>query len=402
MKKKIGKSICFIGIVCAALWIGIASMGSKKIVSASTQRDIFAENEEEPGVSEIADIYLSELDFDELSRRAQSGGMAEEEFPELVKQLVQGEEVLSVTGLFERLKRYFFANVSKSAVSFWELIAIGIVGSIFTVLSKSISIRQTSETGFYIAYLLLVAVLTVSYGKIAGIAESALQSTTEFTRALAPVFFVCVTAASGSASANVFYQFTIFLIAAVQEVLLGIVLPLSKVYFAVSIANYVSQRDMLSRLLRLFETIVKWLLRGLLGICVSYNFVQSLVVPAADRLQKNILIRSVGAIPGIGNKLAGVWQTMLGSGVLVKNAVGTAGILVLIGIVFAPSVKIFVSQLMYRLGAAFLQPVADKRMIRCVESSAVAVNLLFQSVICSAVLIVLSLAIVMSATNGMI
>ena len=55
--------------------------------------------------------------------------------------------------------------------------------------------------------------------------------------------------------------------------------------------------------------------------------IQGLILPAVDGLKNTAVSRTVSAIPGIGNLFGSVTDTVLGSAVLLKNAVGVCGMI---------------------------------------------------------------------------
>ena len=57
---------------------------------------------------------------------------------------------------------------------------------------------------------------------------------------------------------------------------------------------------------------------------------QGIVAPAKDRLLYGTAGRAMAMIPGIGNTVNGVSELLLGSGIMIRNCVGAAGLIVLI------------------------------------------------------------------------
>lgn len=53
-------------------------------------------------------------------------------------------------------------------------------------------------------------------------------------------------------------------------------------------------------------------------------------------------------------------QMVIGSGVLVKNTMGAAGVVILVIITLIPMMKLVILMLLYQCVAAVLQPVCDK------------------------------------------
>ena len=75
-------------------------------------------------------------------------------------------------------------------------------------------------------------------------------------------------------------------------------------------------------------------------------------------------------IPGIGHTVNGVSELLLGSGIMIRNCVGAAGLIVLIILVAVPMVQAGCMVLFYKIAAAVVEPVADKRIAGCLKGMA--------------------------------
>ena len=60
-------------------------------------------------------------------------------------------------------------------------------------------------------------------------------------------------------------------------------------------------------------------------------------------------------------------DTVLGCGVVLKNAVGLVGVIIIIGICIMPIIKLSVLTISYKLLSALVQPIADKNIVSLLE-----------------------------------
>ena len=126
----------------------------------------------------------------------------------------------------------------------------------------------------------------------------------------------------------------------------------------------------LGKMAQLFEDGIRLVLKGGLTAVMGIGVVQSLIVPARDRLSTNSIFNSISAVPGVGNTFGSAAEILLGSGILIKNSIGAAALILLLVIGMTPLLKSFCFSVMYRLTAAFLAPVADSRIAQCVQAAA--------------------------------
>ena len=96
---------------------------------------------------------------------------------------------------------------------------------------------------------------------------------------------------------------------------------------------------------------------------------------------------------GVQDNGYGQFLSMLGAALLIRNGVGTAGLLVLAILCLTPMVKLLAGGCLYRLLAAVAQPVADKRLTECVDGLGRGILLLLRIFLFTGILFFLSLAL---------
>ncbi len=347
--------------------------------------------------------YTEEIDCEEI-QKVMEDILAETsfDFKEAMESAISGESVLSKENLFNAVLKTVGQAFSTEKSMITRILVIAVIGALFVNFSNVFRSGQVADTSFFVTYLLLFSAMSVSFYNISQTASVALENLLEFMRALLPAYFVAVTFATGSSTSFVFYEISMVLVMVVEVVLVKLVIPMIHIYFVISLVNYISKEDYLSKAAELLETLIKWLLRSLLGITTGYNFIQGMVVPAAGHLKNSMVVKTARLIPGIGNAVGSVAESVLGAGILVKNAVGAVGILVIVMIISVPMIKIGFYCILYKLGAAIIQPVSDKRILECLEGAGRGGALLLYLVFAGSTLFLLTIAIIMASTNRIV
>lgn len=342
-----------------------------------------------------------EINYDEI-QEVIDNIMAYEDrikFGDYVAKLMSGEEVFSLKAIANKLIDSISGEFKAHITTFGRLISIALIAAIFTNLSMAFKNNQVSDTGYYVTYLLLFGLLISAFISTSLIATNVIGQILDFMKALVPSYFMSVAFCSGSMSSFVFYKAALIIISLVDFIIIKLVIPLINFYLIIMLANNLSKEDMLSRLAGLIESVIKWVLRSLLAAVIGYQAIQGLIVPVADQVKRSAIFKASSALPGVGNAIESVAETVIGAGVLLKNAIGVAGLVVVITICIVPIVQLIVITLIYKLSSAALQPISDKRIIECVSASAKSVEMLLQCVIVGAVLFLLSITIVAISTG---
>jgi len=320
-------------------------------------------------------------------------------FNSYITRMVNGEETFSISAVGNQLLLSIKGEIKANIGTFVSLITIALIAALFTNLSMAFKNNNVSETGYYITYLLLFGLLISSFIIASRIAATAIGSILDFMKAMVPTYFMSVAFTSGATTSLVYYEAALTLITLVDVLIIKIIIPMINFYLVIMLANNLSKEDMLSRLADLFSTAISWLLKSMLAAVIGFNAIQGLIVPVADQVKRSVFLKASEAIPGIGDALGGVTETVLGAGVLLKNAIGVAGLITILVMSAVPFLKLLMITIVYKVGCAALQPISDKRFIECISASAKSAAMLVQTVFVGAVLFLLSITIV-AVTSG--
>lgn len=320
-------------------------------------------------------------------------------FQDLMKSLMDGKlnDVLSQTG--KALKNMLMGEIESSGHMMGQILVLGIIGAVFSNFSSVFTGSQISETGFFVTYLLLFTYLAASFFTSISIVSGVVNQILGFMKVLMPAYFLAAAFAGSSATAVASYEFTLVILSTSQWLLGTVLLSLIRVYALLVMAGHIAKEDMLSKLTELLEQVVSWSLKTLVGLVLGFQMIQSMVLPYVDSLKTGALQKLVGAIPGIGQGVSSVAQMVLGSGVLIKNTIGAAGILILIILTIVPILKLVILMLFYQCVAALLQPVCDKRIISCISDMAKGHKMLLSVAISCMILFIVTIALVCASTN---
>ena len=342
---------------------------------------------------------LDEVDFTELD------GLLEEQeatrdfdFKGLVKQLISGEEI-DKERLFGTIRDAVLYEVAASRGYMLQMVLLVAAFALLYNFTNVFEHAAVTDISFYIVYMLLLALLLKSFQLISGVLSDTLGTTLDFMRALMPAFCLTMVFSTGTVTAMGFYQLTLFLLYIIEAALIYGVLPAVHIYVMLELVNHLTREEMISRLTELILRLVEWTLKFLFTLVVGINVVQGLLSPVIDGFKTTMFSKTVGMLPGLGASAGAVAEVMVGSGIIIKNGVGIAGILVVLLLCAGPLLKVGIMTLMYKLSAAVVQPIADKRMAGCINGMGEGARLLGKVLVTADVMLLLTIALVTAATT---
>lgn len=350
--------------------------------------------------SETESRLFSEFDFTEIDDSLKKIFPDEKmSFQELVSSLIDGGGEGAGKLVFEFIKDQLGYEFRYNRQNLAYMLLIAVIAAVFTNFSNAFQNKQVSEISFYVLYMLLITMCLNAFRiAMAGI-EGHLEILLDFMRVLCPSYFLAVAIASGSSSSLIFYNIVLFLIYIVEVLILKFLLPIVNIYIMVQVMNYLAGEEYLSQFAELLKKLVAWILKTLVTCVIGINLIQGMLAPAIDALKRSALTKAAEAIPGIGNAIGGVTDVVLGTAVLIKNGIGMAGAAILIAVCAVPILQMAVMTLMYKLAAALVQPVSDKRITGCISSVSEGYELLVKVVFSTGVLFLLTIAVVTATTT---
>ncbi len=350
--------------------------------------------------SDTENRLFSEFDFSEIDDSLQKIFPEEKmDFKSLVSALIDGDGKNAGELIMEFLADQFAYEFRYNRQNLAYMLLIAIIAAIFTNFSNAFQNKQVSEISFYVLYMLLITMCLNAFRIAMSGIEGHLETLLDFMRVLCPSYFLAVAIASGSSSSLIFYNIVLFLIYIVEVLILRFLLPIVNIYIMVQVLNYLAGEEYLSQFAELLNKLVSWILKTLVTCVIGINIIQGMLAPAIDTLKRSAITKTAEAIPGIGNAIGGVTDVVLGTAVLIKNGIGMAGAAVMIAICAVPIVQMLLMTLMYKLTAALVQPVSDKRITGCISSVSQGYELLMKVVFSTGLLFLLTIAVVTASTT---
>lgn len=351
------------------------------------------------GLTVMLSASLEGYDFEDVDKIVGRTGYENESFSDLVAKLISGESDGVFLEIFSLIGDKLFGEISYNKEAILQVILIAIAAALLTQLSTVFMSSKMSDMGFFAVYTLLLVVLVSAFAVNSRVATDVVEILISFMKCLIPAFFLAVGAAGGVSASLGLYEIALVSIMAVEYVILYFVIPAINVYIVILLLNNILNEDYLSKFASVIETIISWAIKIVPTVALAINLISSIVLPTVDYNKSRGYRKIFGLIPGIGNSLDSFVEIIAGSGALIKNAIGGAALVCIIVLVAVPIVKLLVFNIMYKMTAAVVQPVSDKRVTSSVEVMAKGANMLYRAILSCALLFFLTIAIICLGTG---
>ncbi len=401
LKKKgflciVGVSLCF--LLMAGKAYGAEQGREQEDFAAGVFQGSSAEGSS-PEVGQALDSYLEELDFSEidaaLGQQESTQGL---DFQGLVQKLINGDPI-DKKGLLKEILHMVFGEIAAFRSTLVQIVLLVVVFAILNNFADVFENPAVTEISFYMVYMLLLVLLMKSFFILRDVSVDVIGDMMVFLKVLIPTFTMSMAFSGQITTAAGFYDMTFLLIYGLEWVIQYLVVPAVQIYMVLELMNYLTEEELLSKMTDLLKSGVAWVLKLLFTIVVGINVVQNLLTPVIDTFKAGILAKTAGMLPGLGASINAVTEIMVGSGIIIKNGIGIAAIAALLALCAGPLVKVGVMTFLYKILAAMIQPISDKRMIGCISSAGESGRLLWKAVVTTAVMFLVTIAMVTAATT---
>lgn len=372
-------------LMAAAFWLAGSNCTAQEMTAEGTS---VLELPDYLELSDLEENLRGMTDFSDLS------------FSDLVLELLQGKLPSGISGLWGEVWRLLFSYLGGQKQLAVQILLIALFSAVCTNFIRVFENSQIADISFYMMYLLIGTLLIGAFAEMQALTVNTLKSLFQFVTLLLPAYVVTIVFSAGSVSALGFYELTLLSVHILQLLFIKMVLPLIQIYVVFLFFNQLTQEDLFSQASEFLKTLLEWILKTTTAILVGLQTIQCLVAPAVDTLKNSTAHRIVKALPGVGGLMDSAAETIAGSALVIKNAVGVAGMIAVLLICLLPFLKLGLSVLLFRLLCALLQPISEKRMVDCIRSFSDGVMLLMKTMLAGLVVFLVSLAMITASVRG--
>ena len=278
------------------------------------------------------------------------------------------------------------------------IVVIGIICSLIKNLQSAFSSESISEIAFYACYALMIIVLTRTFIISLDLAKDIITQISGFMSKLLPILVVMLGVAGGFTESATMDPIVLGTTIIIPKIYLNIILPLILITFVLQFTNNISTEPKISNLCSLVKSSVLWIQGLILTVYIGLLTVRGITASTIDAVTlKTAKFTIDNFIPIVGKTFSDAIASVAGYSLIIKNAIGSVGLLVLILIILYPIIKIFLSSIILKISSSLLEPIADKRITKAVFSAGDSLILILSSVLCVSLMFFVLIAMMVSA-----
>lgn len=313
---------------------------------------------------------------------------------------VSGNWDFNIKDIVQAMVSFIFKEVVANSNLLGKLIILAVISALLINLQTAFS-SDVARISYLACFLALSAIAVSSFKIVLEIGNSTIENMVNFMMGMLPQMLV-LTAGLGNVNASVMlFPLLMTTATAFANAIKIVVFPLIIMSAVLSIVNHISETYKLQSMAKFFTDMAKISLGFFLTFYIGVMTLRSLYSSVLDKIAlRTTKYFSDNAIPVIGKMFSDTIEVAAGYVVLLKQALGMFGVIVILGIILTPVIKIAVIALIYRFAAAVVEPMGDSKTASVLEIMSAHLFLMMGAVIAVALMFFIMIAIVASMYNG--
>ena len=362
---------------------------STKVMASDLDSELIEEQMENFGIS----------DFIEETENYSSDFFEDMSIADMLESAISGE--IDNSTIFKKILNLLGSEVTSTLTTLVGVLAIVLIHSILKSLTDNLEGSNISQIIYYVQYILIVTLIMANFSDIISSITDTIQNLVGFMNTLVPLLITLVMFTGSVTTSSLLEPIILFLIEFIGNIIVSLIVPIVSVITALIIISKISDKVQIGKLANFMKSSIVWILGIILTIFVGVVSLEGTLTSSVDGITAKTAKAAVSSlIPVVGKILGDSVDTILGCGVILKNAIGIVGVIIIIGICIIPIIKLATLSIMYSISSAIIEPIADEKIVKLLEEMGGVFKILL-AILCSvSVLLIIGVTLVIKISNS--
>lgn len=352
---------------------------------------------------------LDQIDFSELNKLVedfntnQTNIFSITNIKSKVYSIISGENAINYNTFISSL----FSSIIQSVVNYLPLlsliVAIGVLSNLLSGIKSKFNEKSTSDIIHLVCFLAVVIICVGMISSLSSNTAVSINSMTSQMNVLFPILLTLMTAIGANLSVGVYQPIVAIISTYVADFFKFILLPMFTFNFVISIISNLTTSIKLDKLNSFISSMFKWCIGLVFTLFFAIFTIQGISAGSFDSLSIRTTKYTIKSyVPIVGGYLSDGMDLILSSTILIKNAIGLVGLLLIITTILSPLIQIVIFSLLLKLISAILQPMGNSKTSNFLMSTSKCITMLSTCIIVIGFMYLTSIGLVMTTSNMVI
>ena len=306
-----------------------------------------------------------------------------------------------ISSVIKGLLAYFVQEIIYNGKLLIIIVMLAVFSMMLETLQNAFERNAISKVAYSIVFMVLVTIAINSFSVAIGYAREAIEEMITFMLAMIPLLLTLLASMGGVVTVSVMHPLIIFMIHIVGTLIYLVVFPLLFFSAVLHIVSAMTDRFKVTQLANMLRGIAVTVLGVLLTVFLGVISVQG----ATSSITDGVALRTAkfvtgNFVPVVGKMFSDAADTILSASLVAKNAIGLAGVTVLLIICAFPAIKIIALAMIYHIAGAIMQPLGDSPIAACLQTIGKTMLYVFAALAAVSLMFFLAVTIIITAGNA--
>lgn len=318
---------------------------------------------------------------------------------DILNSAIKGE--IDNSSIYKRILNLLGAEVKVGVKSLVSILVIIIIHSILKSISESLENDGISKLIYYVQYIAIVTVIMTNFSEVIQMVKTTTDNLVGFMNTLIPVLISLMLYTGSIATSSILEPIVLFLINFIGNMIQNILIPAILLVTSISIISKISDKVQVEKIAKFLKSSTTFFLGLALTIFVGVVSLEGTLSSSIDGITAKTAKTIVStAVPVVGKILGDIVDSVLGCGVILKNAVGFLGVIIIIGICILPILKLSILTISYKLLASISEVVADSKIVSLLDQVADIFKILLGILVAVSFMVMIGATLLVKMSNS--
>ncbi|BBB92910.1 MAG TPA: stage III sporulation protein AE [Methylomusa anaerophila] len=263
---------------------------------------------------------------------------------------------------------YLFKELAVNMNLMGKLLFLAVLCALLQNLHSSFEHSTMSMLAYCVCFIFLAVIALNAFHQGMTLAKDTVGNMVGFMEALLPLLLSLLAGVGAVTSVALFTPLMLLVVSVMSLVVKDVILPLLFLSSVLECVNYLAGKYRMSNLSGVIKQSALVLLGLSMVIFIGIITIQGAAGSVADGLTlRTAKYATATFIPVVGKMFADTVELVMGASLLLKNAVGVFGVMVIMTLCALPLIKLLSLIIMIKIAGALIQPMGDENMAKCLD-----------------------------------
>ena len=357
-------------------------------------------------IDDELDRLVQSLDLGALQQKLDALGAVPDSMADarsLVQKVASGNFQYLGSDMLALLVQSVSRPISSGVAVFAQLFLLIVISGLLTQLTKSFSNEGASKVAALIVYAAAAVIIVTAMGSAIRSTGEAIDGLIGTAQCVFPVLSMMLAGTGGLASAAVLQPAWSVIVETASWMTKEVLIPAALYGGLLAVAGNLTEKSLLTELGSLVRSAGVWIAGGVMTVFVAVTAIQGGAAVSYDGISFRAAKYAVDSmVPYLGGMFSDMADTLVGCSLLVRNAVGMAGLLVMVAALLGPVAGALSTYFAFRLAAALSGALESKQLGAILGEAAKVTMLLLVILLLAFVLLFFMLTMTLNAGNNIL